>query len=95
MEGISTRSLKKKSPEPGMHLSKAGNLSSILMLRCFAAESNPHWERREESNYLELVCKCLVRFRLDVPWLTDIWSCLGQELGREMLSGGFSPPYLG
>lgn len=69
----------------------------FLMLCCFVAKSNSRWERREESDYLGSVCKCLGhgQFRLDVLWLNDVWSHLRQEVGREMLSEGFSPTYLG
>lgn len=87
---------KKKGP-----LSKARtttrHLSNILMLCCFVAKSSPQWERRWESDYLESVCKCLghAQFGFDVRRLNGVWSCLRQELGREMLSGGFSPTYLG
>lgn len=88
---------KKTSP-----LSKActatGNLNSVLMMYCFVPKFC--WGRREESDYLkpgDLTPRSLGRgqFGLDMPWLNDTWSCLRQELGREMLSEAFSPYYLG
>lgn len=83
-------------------LSKActvtGNLKSVWMMYCFVPKSC--WGRREESDYSkadDLTPRSLGhgQFRLDMPWLNDAWSCLRQELGREMLSGGFSPSVLG
>lgn len=95
IDGISTRG-EKTSP-----LSKAcaatGNLNSVLMMYCFVPKSC--WGRREERDYSksgDLTPRSLGRgqFGLDMPWLNGTWNCLRQELGREILSGGFSPSYL-
>lgn len=81
---------KKRSPLSKTHTT-TGNLSSILMLCCFVAKSSPRRERKEESDYLESVCKCLGhgQFRLDVPWLNDIWSCLRHELAEKCCQEAF------
>lgn len=97
IDGISTRGKKNQNSPLSKACTAIWNLNSVLMMYCFVPKSC--WEKGGKgllkSGALTPRSLGHGRFGLDVPWLNDAWSCLRQELGREMLSGAFSPSCLG